>query len=329
MACETIENPSAAEAMRHLILSVGRSCFTRCRGCYNHFGAHGSPLIEREVVLEFLTAVRQTPLRKVTVGGGDPLSRPDIIELLDCIHQLGFTINLDTVGTALIMDAQTIFFGRKTVQQLSLARLRPAIDRLGIPLDGPTDEVATQFRSGRPDLIEETQRVLQEADREGVVVTVNTVVGGYNVDHLGAILHMLGRHPCVTEWQLFQFMPIGPLGFGNRRSFQLPDDAFAAGVDSVTELSDRLGLPLRINPKSCRSRKNLYLLVNDDGTAWTPRSSSDYDWDPAYDVTSDRNVLGSIRRREDVPNIVRSLYSRENPPWPGQGELGMGRPVAA
>jgi MoaA/NifB/PqqE/SkfB family radical SAM enzyme len=162
-------------------------------------------------------------------------------------------------------------------------------------------------------LVAETRRVLSEADREAVPVTVNTVVGRHNVGHLERILPLIAEHQCVRDWQLFQFMPIGPLGFRNRREFELSQVAFTRGVETVIAARDRLGATLRIDPKSCRSRKNLYLLVNDDGTAWTPRSSDGGDWS-AQDVTQERNVLGNIRRREDVPRIVGALLSRRNTP---------------
>lgn len=163
--------------LRHVILSVGRSRFTRCIGCYNHFGADPDAVVPAADVHAFLAHLRGT-LDKVTVGGGDPLSRADVVDLLAGMKGLGFAVNLDTVGTPLLGTASTVFYGRRRVEHVPVERLASYVDVLRIPLDGSTEQVATTFRTGRAHLVDETLAILDLLDEAGVATSINTVVPG-------------------------------------------------------------------------------------------------------------------------------------------------------
>ena len=125
-------------------ISVARSCFVRCNGCYNHFG-QSDKLVNTSTIIEFLKYAQSKGITKVTICGGDPLSRPDIISLLEEIKRLGFFINLDTVGTSIIGNVQTVFFGQNDIPKIDSKKLASLIDLIGIPVDGSTNEIATNF----------------------------------------------------------------------------------------------------------------------------------------------------------------------------------------
>ncbi len=115
-----------------IILSAGRSCFVKCLGCYNFFGK-SEDLTKTSIILDFLARAKRSGIEKVTIGGGDPLSRPDIIDLLTQVKGMGFKINVDTVGTPLLGPAETIFFGHRQVNQVSANSISSLVDNIGIP----------------------------------------------------------------------------------------------------------------------------------------------------------------------------------------------------
>jgi hypothetical protein len=62
---------------------------------------------------------------------------PYILTLLEMIKKRGFFIKLDTVGTPLLDQAQSIFFKRVKVDKIDAKNLAELVDLIGIPLDGP------------------------------------------------------------------------------------------------------------------------------------------------------------------------------------------------
>lgn len=286
-------------------LSVGRSCFVVCKGCYNHFGSSPIP-VSNQIILRFLDYVRQSGISKVTLSGGDPLSRVDIIPLLEEIKKLGLFINLDTVGTAFLGATETVFFGRMPIKQVPAERLVELVDLLGIPLDGPNDEITRQFRSLRPDIFNEQLRILELLNKCNAKICLNTVVHKGNVESLGEMLPLVSEFSAIRKWQLFQFMPIGPLGYRNREQYVLDDSSFS---DAATRLHAQLATSSffgEVEFKSRGGRKGNYLLIDSDGNAWAPQTTSDPEWDAAHDASGQRHVFGNINQESDYPAIMKA-----------------------
>lgn len=268
-----------------LSVSAGRSCFVRCDGCYNHFG-RSHEVLPTAKLLRFLTVAAGAGVGDVTFCGGDPLSRPDILPLLHQTRNLGFRIKLDTVGTALLDDAPTIFYGRGTAGRVDAGALAGLVDRVGIPLDGSTNAVVQAFRKGRHDLFDEQLRILELLGAVRANVCVNTVVHAGNIDDLPSIPAVIAGHPCVGLWQVFQFSPTGPHGSRNRRRFEISADDFERAVSRLEHELTRSGRAFRLEPKSNRDRRGRYLLIDSDGLAWMPAGRDD--------GGPDRALLGNI-----------------------------------
>ena len=75
-------------------------CDMRCPFCHNAELIDGSApaVMEEEELLAFLEK-RKGLLEGVAVTGGEPLLRPDIIQLAEKIRDLGYPLKLDTNGT--------------------------------------------------------------------------------------------------------------------------------------------------------------------------------------------------------------------------------------
>ena len=292
-----------SKRIKHINISAGRSCFTHCTGCYQFFGKQSVP-IATEHLLSFLSRFINTAVESVTFAGGDPLSRPDILALLAGTAALGFRINLDTVGTPLIGDAQTIFYGTYDVPHISPEMIKPYVHRLGLPLDGSTDAMATTFRRGRPNIVSEQLAILSATEAAGIPTVINTVVSAQNADDLLCLAELIRPFSHIVEWQLFQFMPIGKLGFRNRANFLITEDQFEQVIGRLRVAQYHWKWPINLVPKTCASRKGLYCLVDTDGLAWRPAFGEGADWLPEKDETEDRIILGDIRIPADAARIA-------------------------
>lgn len=261
---------------RSIILGAGPSCFVRCPGCYNHFAdslQHGNT-VTLDGIRQFGEEAFHRGYAKITVGGGDPLSRPDIIEILRSLRELGFKISLDTVGTVFNAPAETIFHGRRLISQVSPLAMMGLVDLVGIPLDGSNQDIAQIFRTGRPTLFEEQMKTIKSLGAAGLSVCVNTVASACNVHDLPKLLECLMCLP-IVKWQIFQFMPIGPLGAKHVEQFFVSKREFESVVDRVLELHKQFGCSFEIQPKSIEDRRGRYLMVDDAGEAWIPTGYRD------------------------------------------------------
>lgn len=283
-----------------LNLSIGRSCFTACPGCYNHFGEVPGG-ISLDIIEQFLQGAWTSGLRKVTLCGGDPLSRVGIEDFVRHHAALGWKFKLDTVGTPFLGPVDTVFFGRDRIQWVDPARMAAHLVSIGIPIDGATNRSMGVFRRGRPSILDEQLDILRCLDAVGAQICINTVVHAKNADELSDIHDLIAPFRSVMRWQLFQYAPYGRLGFRNRAQFEISDARFTdvtARICAAAQRSD-----LRIEAKSNHSRRRQYLLIDSDGFAWVPASDLGRNGDGSM-----RQVLGSIVR--DSYDVIRDRFDR-------------------
>jgi len=288
-----------------LNLNIGAGCFVSCPGCYNHFGRG---FVEARVILDFLEYIRAFGVAKLTLGGGDPLTYPDILILLEKIKSKGFYIQLDTVGTPLLDHAQSIFFKRVKVNKIDARRLSELVDLIGIPLDGPSSEVIHHFRTMRENIFEEQMGILEILHHHGAKICINTVVHKLNIGVLHELPKILGNKIKIVKWQFFQFMPIGPLGYKNRDVYEISEEAFELFRQELLSMADS-DLCRNLECKKGAERKGNYLFVDSDGKVWVPNVSLSESWDKNCDETNQRHIVGDIHNQADYPRIKEWMFN--------------------
>lgn len=283
-------------------LAIARSCFVKCRGCYNHFSDQRD-LVSPVDIGAFLDYCNQrVPITKVTLCGGDPLSRPDIVTLVRSIAELGIPAKLDTVGSAFLGRQKLRFFGAGTVEYVDPESILPYVQAVAIPLDGASQESVQLFREGRSLLFEETLEILGIITRFGTPVGVNTVVHQGNVHDLANILEVLKRFE-IREWQMFEYRPSGPLSFKNRDEFALAPGRFPEITAPFVAQSGTLLHPSKITAKGAREILPSRLVVDSHGLAW-----SHLEWveEPLPEPGPRRNVVGNIQNPDDYDRIIEA-----------------------
>lgn len=227
------------------------ACDMRCDFCYCPF--NGRPP-NPEVMKRVVTRCADLGARTITFGGGDPLLSAEFPALAAHALDLGFTVHIDTNGTAL---------GSKHDGLL----LRVAL--LGLPLDGSRPEMHAKMRGSYGtrhfDLICQHLARLSELR---INLKVSTIVSAENVADLPLLAALLDRYNLhiwsVYEPWFFDFMPSSALRHG------LPPGAFEEVSRSLVAEPHRFSV--EINP--IRERAGTYFFVGHDGDVYTVAAGS-------------------------------------------------------
>jgi radical SAM protein len=129
--------------------------------------------------------------------GGDPLERPDLIDLVTYARQQHVPVAVTPSTTP-------------TLKRETVARLHDlGITALGVSLDGPTPEVHDSFR-GIAGTFVHSQAALAWAREFGVPVQINTTVSQFTRPYLSSLYEVLCKNsPPVRRWSLFMLIPTG------------------------------------------------------------------------------------------------------------------------
>ncbi len=281
-----------------LIVSAGKGCFMSCKGCYQNFG---TTLLETYELVRFISEFKERyHLQKVTLSGGDPLSRKDIVMLIDTLAGFGLKISMDTTGLPIIGKQRVVFHGNEIVPQIDVKSLKN-VNMLGIPLDGHSTDVINKFRSNIT--LEDIKKILTKLDETEISVCINTVVNLNNFMYLKDIYEIIKNFNSVKKWQLFQYSPIGEIAFKNRKKFEITDEMFKYSTECLKEFENSI----IIEPKSNSFRKRKYILVNSDGQVWTPLYSDGKDF-TIYDKGTSKMIFGYVENSEGLWNALDNYF---------------------
>jgi radical SAM protein len=154
-----------------------------------------------------------TPPPLMVLTGGDPLRRPDVVDLVAYGTGRGLSMSLTPSAT-----------GAATTPRL--AALRDAgLARLAVSLDGPDPHVHDAFRRVRGSH-RHTLAIVDRARQLGLPLQINTTVSRQTVDGLPALARQVEGFG-VALWALFFLIPVGRA--------QAADALDADGIERVLE----------------------------------------------------------------------------------------------
>lgn len=279
----------------HLNIFVSQSCFLHCKGCYSFSREEDKEkMIPTDKLVNFLEFAYNVGVNKVTLCGGDPLTREDIIELLEKIKNFGFNISLDTVGSPIIKN---VVNDRKiTIKKIDAEKIANLVDIIGIPIDGSTNEIFRRFRQTKEDIVNEQLAVCKELHNFGANICINTVAHKGNLEDAQGLANLIKRIDYINKWQIFQYMPLGKFGLKNRACFEITDKQFAEFQTAVLEVFGKESDKVQF--KDFNKRKNAYMLIDNSGNAWIPAIESLNLSKSSYDL-NENTIIGNITNPED------------------------------
>ena len=247
----------------------------------------------------FLKFAYEFGIKKITLCGGDPLAREDILELLKIIKTIGFSISLDTLGTPFIKN---VALGKNIIKQINIKKISRLIDVVGIPIDGSSNEIINLFRPTSSDIINEQITICKLLKNNKIKVCINTVAHKGNIHDYEGLVNIIKELKGVYKWQIFQFAPLGKYGSKNRKLFEISErefDLFQKQI--ISKLSDINQL---VEFKKSKDRVKHYMLIDNSGNAWMPEFEKIIT-NQNIENNSKRLVIGNIKNRNDWEKICK------------------------
>ena len=141
-----------------------------------------------------ITAIRTVGTPILVLSGGEPLMRPDILELAEFAHEAGLPTALASNGTM--------------IDPPMAARIRDAhVRRVSISLDGADEETHDYLRR-QPGCFAAACDGLRNLHDVGVSTQINCTVARHNVDQLD-LVYQLAQDLHAEALHLFMLVPVG------------------------------------------------------------------------------------------------------------------------
>lgn len=211
-----------------VIWETTRACDLACRHCRAEAIPERDP---RELTTgearRLMDRVRAFGRPLFVLTGGDPLKRPDMVEVVGYGASIGLRMAMTPSGTPLMTAA-------------TLRRLRDAgLARLAVSLDGSTPAIHDAFRGVRGSW-DWTIQMLRAARELDLSTQVNTTVTRLNLADFDALYRLMTELE-ISLWSVFFLVPTGRARPGDLASA----DEFEAVFERMYELSTEAGFDIK------------------------------------------------------------------------------------
>ncbi|MBI5657832.1 MAG: GeoRSP system radical SAM/SPASM protein [Geobacter sp.] len=183
--------------------ALNNSCNFRCRHCYSRVDTDRE--LDRETLCAALARVAGAGVLAVNFGGGEPLLRPDLLEIAACAAGSGLQVSMNSNGY--LIDAPT-----------ARALKGAGFAKIGISIDSHLPEVHDAFR-GVPGSHERACAALGHLAAAGVRTSISTVICRINHGQLEELVSFALQHG-VEQLNVHNFKCAG-LGLANRDELDL------------------------------------------------------------------------------------------------------------
>lgn len=177
---------------------VTRACGLACRHCRASAAPHAHPLQlsnkEGKTLLKQILDFGD-PLPHLVMTGGDPLERPDLMDLIAYARELGIEVSITPSATPKLT--------RQAISDLKDA----GIDSMALSLDASTAEKHDHIRNV-PGCYDRTLQAAKWARELDIPLQINTLVAEETVEDLPAIYELI-KGLGIMRWSLFFLIAVG------------------------------------------------------------------------------------------------------------------------
>lgn len=221
---------SAAERRPVVVWNATRRCNLACRHCYSDSRDRDyQGEMDTEEGRRFIKDLAAFGVPALLLSGGEPLTRPDLLELISFGRELGLKITLSTNGTLITAPIAK--------------QLRDAgVTYVGVSLDG-IGATHDRFR-GERGAFERTRAGIRALRAEGVRTGLRLTLARQTIEELEGLFGFAEEEGIAR----ICFYHLAPVGRG-RESDLLRPEVTRAGIDRILAATDdfaRRGFPMEI-----------------------------------------------------------------------------------
>jgi pyrroloquinoline quinone biosynthesis protein E len=220
----TIPNPLA------LIAELTHRCPLHCVYCSNPLELQSrASELPTEIWCRVFKDAAETGVLQIDFTGGEPLARPDIVDLVRAARSAGLYVNLITSGLPL--------------DETRLAALVEAgLDHMQLSFQGAREETANEISGAKSHT--QKLRVLDWLRHRRLAVTLNFVIHRRNIDQLEEML-ALAESSCATRIEFANVQYYG-WAFANRENLLPTREQLDHSVEFLKREQQRLQGKIRI-----------------------------------------------------------------------------------
>ena len=177
-----------------VVWDVTYACNLKCKHCYANAGKSLKDELTTDQAKQAIDTLAKASVPIIAFSGGEPLIRPDILELTRYAHDQGIYVAVATNGTLIT---------KKKAQEMKEA----GIQFVQISLDGATAMTHDTFR-GILGVYDKTIKGIQNASDLGFFVNIATTATQDNYQEIPEIINLCTK--LNVDWfMLYNFVPTG------------------------------------------------------------------------------------------------------------------------
>ncbi len=205
---DALETTASANSFRSMAIEITQKCNLRCVHCYLPAGNAAEEELTTEEIKDLIKSGKELGARSVSIGGGEPLMRPDYLEIINYALSLDLLVALGTNGT--LIDEEIA------------ERLSNLPIKIQVSLDGAKKETHDRIRGkGSFDsAVRGMDSLLKRGMGKDIVIACTPM--SLNVKEIPELIDFA----LEKGIQVIQFPPLSSSGRGKARwdELRLPDD---------------------------------------------------------------------------------------------------------
>lgn len=166
-----------------VVLNITNRCNLKCIYCYGKYYDRKDKDFTKEELFSLIDELVDMGTKSITLGGGEPLWRRDIVEIIDYIKDKGIECGMNTNGTLITKKIDAV----------------KKLDSVCISFDG--DEVSNDLNRGSGSF-KAIMEGLECARANGVHVHTNTVLTKNSINSIDYIMELAREIGFTTEFNL-------------------------------------------------------------------------------------------------------------------------------